>query len=123
MPTGDTVDSEAVRRYADSLSMDLSTAELEAFAEQFAQQDAALADVDVLASPTVSMLPPKWDADMDDVFGSLANTGPFNVTGHPAVSVPCGTVDGLPVGLQFVAERGDDAAALRAAPSWMALRD
>lgn len=85
--------------------------------------DAALADVDVLASPTVPMLPPKWGEDIDDVFGALANTGPFNVTGHPAVTVPCGTVDGLPVGLQFVAERGEDAVALRAAASWMALRD
>ncbi|MFB6220659.1 MAG: amidase [Halolamina sp.] len=85
--------------------------------------DAALANVDVLASPTVPMLPPTWDDDLDDVFGALANTGPFNVTGHPAVSVPCGTVDGLPVGLQFVAERGADATALRAAASWMGLTD
>lgn len=36
--------------------------------------------------------------------GSLgANTSPFNYTGFPAVSIPCGISDGLPVGLQLVA--------------------
>ncbi len=80
--------------------------------------DDALADVDVLASPTVPMLAPTWDEAVDDLFGALANTGPFNVSGHPAVSVPCGSLDGLPVGLQFVAERGADATALRAGACW-----
>jgi amidase/aspartyl-tRNA(Asn)/glutamyl-tRNA(Gln) amidotransferase subunit A len=55
---------------------------------------------------------------LDDVFGALANTGPFNVTGHPAAIVLFGTVDGLPVGIQFVARRGDDATVLRAAVAW-----
>ncbi len=35
----------------------------------------------------------------------------FNVTGHPALSVPCGFIDGLPVGMQIVGQsrrRGDD---------------
>jgi aspartyl-tRNA(Asn)/glutamyl-tRNA(Gln) amidotransferase subunit A len=42
-------------------------------------------------------------------------TSPFNLSGHPAVSVPMGTVDGAPVGLQIVARRHDDLVALAAA--------
>ena len=45
-----------------------------------------------------------------------AFTYPFNVTGQPAASVPCGRDrDGLPVGLQIVGRRGEDALVLRAA--------
>jgi aspartyl-tRNA(Asn)/glutamyl-tRNA(Gln) amidotransferase subunit A len=42
-------------------------------------------------------------------------TYPFNATGQPAMSVPCGYVDGLPVGLQIVGRRGADAVVLRVA--------
>jgi len=85
--------------------------------------DDALADVDVLASTTVPMLPPKWGEGVEDVFGALANTAPFNVSGHPAVSVPSGTVEGLPVGLQFVGERYDEATILAAAAEWSERHD
>jgi aspartyl-tRNA(Asn)/glutamyl-tRNA(Gln) amidotransferase subunit A len=38
--------------------------------------------------------------------GSVPVTAPFNISGQPAVSIPCGlTEDGLPVGLQVVARR------------------
>ena len=32
----------------------------------------------------------------------IANTSPFDVTGHPAMSLPCGKVDGLPVGAMLI---------------------
>jgi aspartyl-tRNA(Asn)/glutamyl-tRNA(Gln) amidotransferase subunit A len=44
---------------------------------------------------------------------------PFNVTGQPAASVPCGwTSSGLPVGLQVVGRRFDEAAVLRFCAGW-----
>ncbi len=49
-----------------------------------------------------------------------AFTYPFNVSGQPAATVPCGTVDGLPVGLQIVGRRGEDALVLRAAAAFEA---
>lgn len=77
--------------------------------------DDALSTVDALVSPTVPMLPPKWEEDIGDVFGALANTGPLNVTGHPAISIPAGSIDGLPVGAQLVGSRFGDAELFRAA--------
>jgi aspartyl-tRNA(Asn)/glutamyl-tRNA(Gln) amidotransferase subunit A len=47
-----------------------------------------------------------------------AFTYPFNVTGQPAANVPCGTVDGLPVGLQIIGRRGEDALVLRASSAF-----
>ena len=39
---------------------------------------------------------------------SAAFTAPFNMTGQPAASIPCGLVEGLPVALQVVARRHED---------------
>ena len=47
---------------------------------------------------------------------------PFNFTGHPAASVPCGFGDdGMPVGLQVVGRRADDALVMRASRAYEAL--
>jgi amidase len=45
----------------------------------------------------------------------LQNTSATNITGHPAISVPCGMAHGLPVGLMLVGRYGEDATVLRAA--------
>jgi hypothetical protein len=34
-------------------------------------------------------------------YGMTTNTSPFNVTRHPSISIPCGWIDGLPVGLMI----------------------
>jgi amidase len=83
--------------------------------------ESALAGVDVLALPTAPNVAPPLPEHDDPVssllgaFTGAVNTAQFDVTGHPAVSVPCGTVDGLPVGIMLVGRRGDDSTVLRVA--------
>jgi amidase len=45
----------------------------------------------------------------------IQNTPQFNVTGHPAISVPCGVADDLPVGLMVVGRHFDDLTVLQVA--------
>ncbi|MEI7717313.1 MAG: amidase [Mycobacterium sp.] len=84
--------------------------------------DAALDRHDVLVMPTVAgtagTLPagsPRDVALLDRAGGKSLNTAPMNLTGHPAISVPAGLVDGLPVGIMIVGKRFDDATVLRVA--------
>jgi aspartyl-tRNA(Asn)/glutamyl-tRNA(Gln) amidotransferase subunit A len=51
-------------------------------------------------------------------------TRPFNLSGHPACSVPCGfTAAGLPIGMQLVGRPFDEATVLRAADAYQRLTD
>ena len=83
--------------------------------------DEALADVDVLAMPTTPQTAHEVDRDIsraeaiDRALNMLPNTAPFDNTGHPAISVPAGQSDGLPVGVMFVGDTFDDATALATA--------
>jgi len=43
------------------------------------------------------------------------NTAPFNITGHPALTINAGFCDGLPVGMMFVGRHFDDLSVLQAA--------
>ena len=43
------------------------------------------------------------------------NTKPTNYTGHPAIAIPCGKIDGLPTSLQLVGRHFEDGTLLRAA--------
>ena len=88
-----------------------------------AAYDAALAEVDVLAMPTTApegkamrISPtPTPEQDVAEAFRYYANCCPFDVTGHPALSLPCGEAGGLPVGLMLIGRPFDDATVLRAA--------
>jgi amidase len=45
----------------------------------------------------------------------IGNTSPFDVTGHPAISIPCGFSDGLPVGLMLIGKHWQESTIYRAA--------
>ncbi len=85
-------------------------------ADLFRRVQALFETCDLIVTPTVSAPPPRFDHPHDEpltidneVVGPLRQqwygyTGPFNMTGHPAISIPMGfTPDGLPAGLHAVA--------------------
>jgi aspartyl-tRNA(Asn)/glutamyl-tRNA(Gln) amidotransferase subunit A len=78
--------------------------------------EASLAGVDVLAGPTVGYQAPEQDPPfgVGEDNGEGRFTGPYNLSGHPAVSLPV-RVAGLPVGLQLAGRRDGDDALLRVA--------
>ncbi len=80
--------------------------------------DEAFEDVDVLASPTMPILPPELGESLDDplkMYLADANTTPVNLANLPAISVPAGESDGLPVGLQLVGPAFGEEAIINAA--------
>ena len=84
--------------------------------------DAVLADHDLLLMPTTPMKTskiPAPDASFTEVmrhcWEPITNTCPFDVTGHPAISVPCGLADQRPVGLQLIGKHFDESSVYRAA--------
>ena len=78
----------------------------------------AFADVDVIASPTMPVLPFELGESLDDplrMYLADANTTPVNLANLPAVSVPAGEAEGLPVGLQLVGPKFGERTVIRAA--------
>jgi amidase len=87
-----------------------------------AAYDSALQECDVLALPTIPFVTPPLvapDCSLEENMGAaldmIGNTAPFDVSGHPAISVPCGVTDDLPVGLMLVGRQFEDIVVLQAA--------
>lgn len=85
-----------------------------------ATYDALLEEYDLVAMPTTPQTAHRYKPDADifewiaDAWTNLANTCVFNMTGHPSLSVPVGTADGLPVGLMLTGGQFEDATVLDA---------
>jgi amidase len=85
-----------------------------------ARYDALLSDVDVLVMPTTPMVSPFIPVDMSDEerlelaigLQMSNNVAPFNVTGHPSLTVPCQRRGDVPLGLLIVGRHFDDATVL-----------
>jgi amidase len=87
-----------------------------------AAYDRALQRFDLLLMPTTPMKAtplPGPEASREEyiqrALEMIANTAPFDISHHPAMSIPCGMIDGLPVGLMLVGKHFDEPAIYRAA--------
>jgi amidase len=90
-----------------------------------AAYDQALSELDLLVMPTLPLKAtkiPAPDASREEYVARalemIPNTCPFDVTGHPAMNVPCAAVDGLPVGMMLVGRKWGEATILRAAAAF-----
>jgi amidase len=77
-----------------------------------AEVDAALEGVDALVLPTMPVFVPTLEdaADAAAMLKLTALVRQFNLSGHPALSIPVATPTGLPIGIQLVSRIGGDAA-------------
>ncbi|XP_035676964.1 amidase-like isoform X3 [Branchiostoma floridae] len=92
----------------------------------------ALSRYDVIIMPTIpfkaTKLPNK-DISTSEIckmalnFGQMSNVCPFNLTGHPALSINAGFSQGLPVGMMIVGRHFDDATVLKVAHAFENIRD
>ena len=83
-----------------------------------------LQEYDLLLMPTTLMQPQKNPESASDpaiehivflAFNTVLNTCQFDITGHPALSLPCGLRNGLPVGMMLVGKHFDESNIYRAA--------
>jgi len=88
-----------------------------------AQVDAQLANTPLLALATLPELPPTLDEAQDPltVVNLTRLVRPFNLSGHPVLTLPMGELQGRPVALQLVAAKGEEGLLVQAA-EWLAER-
>ena len=87
-----------------------------------AAYDAALADHDLLLMPTTpikaSELPPPGasrELVVERALNMIGNTAPFDISHHPAMAIPCGMSDGLPISMMLIGKHWDEPTIYRAA--------
>lgn len=92
--------------------------------------DDAFGRFDLLLMPTLPMkampIPPAnapLSLYIQSGLGMVNNTCPFDVTGHPAMSIPCGMSQGLPIGLMLIARHYNESTIYRAAHAFEQLGD
>ena len=92
--------------------------------------DDALRRYDIIAMPTLpfpaTKIPPPTaprEHYVERALNMQQNTCPFDVSGHPALTVPCGMVGGLPVGMMLVGKHFDEAMLIRAGHAFERLGD
>jgi len=87
-----------------------------------AYMESIFAKYDILITPVAAVPPFKVGQgpsvisgkNVSPAWGFFPFTYPFNMTGHPAASVPCGfSADGLPIGLQIIGRSEDESTVLR----------
>jgi len=71
----------------------------------------ALGKFDCLIMPTVPRLPHKLGEkiSVEDMYMYDTLTTPVNLAGVPAISVPCGKIDGIPIGMQIICSKFEEA--------------
>ena len=87
-----------------------------------AAYDAALAQYDLLLMPTTPIKATKLPAPdasreeyVEKAINMISNTAPFDITHHPAMAIPCGMSDGLPVSVMLIGKHFDEPTIYRAA--------
>ncbi|MCY4640166.1 MAG: Asp-tRNA(Asn)/Glu-tRNA(Gln) amidotransferase subunit GatA [Chloroflexi bacterium] len=88
--------------------------------------DDALADHDLILSPTAPGTAFRLGERVDDPWAMYLSdlyTIPANIVGYPAISMPCGFVEGLPVGLQLLGKPFAEGTLLRATAAYQAVTD
>ncbi len=94
-------------------------------AELTRELDSFFDDVDFFITPTTRIVAPRIGGDAVGLAHDLtAFTAPFDVTGVPAISVPCGfTQNGLPIGLQIIGRAWHEARVLQVAHQYQRATD
>jgi aspartyl-tRNA(Asn)/glutamyl-tRNA(Gln) amidotransferase subunit A len=89
-----------------------------------AAREQALGRYDLLVAPSMPILPPRLDAIPEDYrLLLIPYNSPASLWGAPAASIPCGLVDGLPVGFSLIGRNGEDGVVLGAARSLQRVTD